>query len=416
MANDFKEVLSRKKFVYLWTSQLLSQATINIMNFLLLAHLYVETESTIATSLLWIAYSLPALFLGPIGAASVDLVSRRKMLMFTNLLQALTIFTYIFLDQKSIFILYAVVLMYSILNQFYGPAEASYLPSTVNKKELPHANSIFLITQQSSIVLGFGLAGIIQRVIGFNGALVLCSVFLFIAFISTSFLTEIAPDKKIPDKIENLIKTFFDSIMEGYQYIKKNNAVLFPLLILLGIQAALAIVIVSLPVIATQILHISVNYSGVSIVVPAGIGAVAGSIYVPRLIKQGWRKKTIIETSLGLVAFSVLALSLGIPYLPLGLRLTATPILILLSGFSFVGIDIPALTFLQNETPLWLRGRVFGNLWFLVTIVTIFPVLFSGAITEIFGIRTLFSLMGILALVGLVISMRKGQKFINERF
>ena len=177
MANDFKNVLGEKKFISLWLSQFFSQVTINIMNFLLLAHLYIVTGSTIATSLLWIAYSLPALLIGPIGAASVDLVSRRKMLMVTNLLQGLTIFSYIFINQGSIFLLYAVVLIYSILNQFYGPAEAAYLPSTVTKENLPQANSIFFITIQASLIIGFGFAGIIQRLMGFNGTLILCTFF-----------------------------------------------------------------------------------------------------------------------------------------------------------------------------------------------------------------------------------------------
>ena len=184
----------------------------------------------------------------------------------------------------------------------------------------------------------------------------------------------------------------------------------------MGLSASLAIVVVTLPVVATQILNISVNYAGISIAVPAGIGAVLGSIYVPRLIKRGWRKKTIIETSLALVAFSILSLSLGIPYLPQALRLTVTPILILLTGFAYVGINIPTLTYLQSATPEWLRGRVFGNLWFLVTIVSIFPVLFSGAITELFGIRTLFGLMGVVAIFALYYSMKKGQAMISENF
>ena len=176
-------------------------------------------------------------------------------------------------------------------------------------------------------------------------------VFLFIAFISTSFLPEIRPKKKIPDEFGKVLKTFFDSIIEGYEFIRKNKSILFPLLILLGLSSSLAIVVVTLPVIATQILNISVNYAGISIAVPAGIGAVLGSIYVPRLIKRGWRKKTIIETSLALVAFSILSLSLGIPYLPQAARLTVTPILILLTGFAYVGINIPTFTYLQSATP-----------------------------------------------------------------
>ena len=61
MMEDFKPLIKNTKFVHLWTSQILSQLTINIMNFLLLIRLFEHTGSTIATSLLWAAYALPAI-------------------------------------------------------------------------------------------------------------------------------------------------------------------------------------------------------------------------------------------------------------------------------------------------------------------------------------------------------------------
>lgn len=413
MFDELKSISKNQKFLYLWISQILSQLTVNMMNFLLLIHLYDDTHSSIAVSLLWLAYSLPALIIGPIGAASVDLFSRRKMLMVTNLLQALIVFAYIFINQSSIFILYTVVLIYSLINQFYGPAESASLPSVVNKNFLARANSLFFVTLQGTLILGFGFAGILQKLIGFNGTLILCAAFLFIAFVSVSFLDEIKPKKQIPGEFEAFLRTFFDSIMEGYRFIRDNKTILFPLVILLGTQAALGIIVVSLPVIAVQIMNISANYAGVSIVVPAGIGALLGSFYIPKFVKSGWRKKTLIEDSLGLVSFLLLALGVGIPFLPVWLRIAVTPLLIIAAGFAFVGVNIPALTFLQESTPEWFRGRVFGNLWFLTTLVMVFPVLFSGAISEIFGVRILLSLMAIGTFSVLLFSVKRGQNLIE---
>jgi MFS transporter, DHA3 family, macrolide efflux protein len=416
MITEYLKVLKRPQFSLLWTSQVLSQVTINMMNFLLLTRLYTVTGSSIATSLLWVAYCIPALIFGPIGAASTDLLSRRRTLMVTNLLQGLVVFTYIFINQQSIFILYAVVLIYSLLNQFYVPAEAAYLPSTVSEKRLPHANSLFFMTSQGAIVLGFGFAGVVQRLIGFEGALILSTVLLFIAFVSTSFLKEIKPKTAIPGKFEQVLKTFFNSILEGYEFIKMNKQVLYPLLILLGVQSGLSIIIVSLPVIAEQILNISVNYSGVLVVVPAGVGAVLGSIIVPRLLKKGVRKKKIIETALFLIGLAGIMLAIGIPALASNARVVLSTLLIVLIGVSFVGINIPTVTFLQSVTPLWLRGRVFGSLFFMATLVTIFPVLFSGTITEIFGIRTLLTILALTSFSAFVYLARQGDIIIKTEF
>lgn len=416
MITEFKKILGNSKFLYLWTSQLLSQVTVNMMNFLLLARLFTVTGSSIATSLLWVAYALPSIFFGPIGAASVDLVSRRKLLMVTNLLQALTVFGFIFTHQTSIFLLYVVVLIYSFLNQFYVPAESSSLPSVVSRQYLPQANSIFFITQQFSLVVGFGLAGVVQRFLGFNGSLIACSSFLFIAFISVSFLPEMKPRKKVPENLEHLILMFFKSIYEGYEFIKSKKTILFPLLLLLGIQIALAIIVVNLPAISTEILKVSIAYAGLLIVIPAGIGATVGSVLVSKLLKNGFRKKVVIKYSLLTLGFSVLATSLINIFLSTQLRVIITPLLLILTGVGFIGVNIPTLTFLQEVTPSGIRGRVFGNMWFLVTIATIFPVLFSGLFTEFFGIRFLLIIIAGSFLFAYYLLNKKGETWIQSSY
>jgi len=52
----------------------------------------------------------------------------------------------------------------------------------------------------------------------------------------------------------------------------------------------------------------------------------------------------------------------------------------------------------------------------MVTIVNMIPVLFSGAITELFGVRILLVLLAVGALVMLFYSTKKGQMVIEEHF
>lgn len=396
------------KFFLLWISQILSQITLNMMNFLLLARLFEATGSSIATSLLWVSYALPTIFFGPIGASVADLVSRRKTLMITNFLQAFVIFVFIFTHSYSIFLLFAVIILYSFLNQFYVPAEMASLPSLVSESKLAKANSMFFLTQQLSLIVGFGFAGLIQNWIGFEGSLIFCSAALFAAFVSVSFLPKLNPEKKIPKNWEAIIKVFLNHILEGYRFIRKMKSILYPLVLLFLIQVGLTIVTANLPIIASEVLHVPATLAGLYIVVPAGIGATIASILVPRLIKRNWRKKRMIDVSLGLVGVSILGLVFGI-------NITA-PIFVILVGLGFVGINIPTLTFLQEVTPDWLRGRVFGNLFFLITLSTIFPVIFSGVISEFFGVKTLLTIMGVGVILILAYSLKNGQRLIKDNF
>jgi len=85
MLQEFKPVLKNKNFLCIWISQIFSQLTINIMNFVFLIRLFEVTGSAISTSLLWVSYALPAILIGPFASGAVDLVDRRKMLIVTNL-------------------------------------------------------------------------------------------------------------------------------------------------------------------------------------------------------------------------------------------------------------------------------------------------------------------------------------------
>jgi len=411
---DFKPLIKNSKFVYLWTSQVLSQLTINIMNFLLLIRLYERTGSSIATSFLWVAYALPAILIGPIAAASVDLYDRRKMLVIANLMQSVAIFIYAFLHETSFFLLYGIAVTYSFFNQFYVPAEAASLPTLVKKKSLPQANGLFFLTQQAALVVGFGFAGLLNHTLGFNYSLYLCSFFLFLAFVSVSFLPTMKTRESMPRGFEKALFKFFSRIIEGYRFIRKNRSILLPFVLMMGLSVSLSVIVVSMPVLAEDIFRISVNSAGVMIVVPAGIGAAAGTFVVTRLLNKGWRKKRAIETFLMIMASILFIFTFILPEITNIFRIVLGIACVLLIGLSFVGILIPSQTFLQEKTPGGLRGRVFGNFWFLVTVATVFPVLFSGAITEIFGIRLLLFLLTASVIAALFFSKKYGQSVIGE--
>src|SRR5258708_4804930 len=213
---EFKSLFKNYKFVSLWVSQILSQLTINILSFLILIKLFQETGSSIATSFVWIAYAIPAIIVGPIAAAAVDFVDKKVILMATNFLQAIAVLVYAILLYKNlIFLTYAIVLIYSFLNQFYVPAEAAALPLFVADNYLPQANSLFFITQQSSLIVGFGLAGIFNEILGFRTTVLLVSFLLFVAFLSATFLPRRRPENKLAKDFEKRISGFFEEIIEG---------------------------------------------------------------------------------------------------------------------------------------------------------------------------------------------------------
>lgn len=416
MLSDFRPLLSNNKFIYLWVSQILSQLTINVVNFLLLIRIYSQTGSTIATSLLFISYAIPAIIIGPIAAAAIDIFEKRKMLMITNLLQASTIFFYAISHKTGLFLLFGVAMMYSFLNQFYVPAEFAALPDIVAKKKLAQANGLFFMTQTASLIVGFSLAGILNQIFGFTATLYVSSTFLFTAFVSVSFLSPMKGVEAIPKKFEDALAAFFERIMEGYRFIRQNSKIRYPFLLLMLLQISIAVIVVNIPVYAEVILRIPIELSGHILVIPVGLGAGLAGLTIPKLLENGWRKKRVIELSLAILAASIFFTVFVITSITSATRLLLGIASIFALGYSFVGVLIPAQTYLQESTPGGLRGRVFGNYWFLVTIATIFPVIFSGVITDILGIPFLLFSLGLLAVFVLVFSLKHGQKLIEDSF
>jgi MFS family permease len=413
MLKEFKPILSNKNFKYLWTSQILSQLTINIMNFVFLIRLYEITGSAISTSFLWVAYSLPALLIGPFASATVDIIDRRKILIVTNLLQSITVLICSFTHSGNIFVLFEVVFMYSLLNQFYVPAESASLPSLLDKEKLTQANSLFFLTQQGSLVVGFGVAGLIYGLLGFENTLILCALFLFIAFISTVFLPPITTGTKIPSVFETAVSQFFNRIVGGYRFIKGERRVLTPFILMIGFMVSIQVAMVAVPSVAQELLRMPLSAAGIFLLVPAGIGAITGIAVLPKLLAKGWRKKKVIENSLLLVGLFLFLFTFAVPLLPYLFRVMFAFLALVGLGLSFVGVIIPSQTFLQEMTPKELRGRVFGNMWFLVTAASMIPVIFSGSLIEILGIRSLLLILSVIGMGGYYLSRRFGDKFLN---
>lgn len=416
MIKDYKNVLKTEGFIALWVSQILSQFTINIINFLLLLKLFKITGSTVSTSLLWVSYAIPAIFIGPIGAVMSDMVSRKKLLIFTNLAQAFVILLYSFSNNETLFWMYGIAFIYSFLNQFYVPAEFAALPSLARKKHLAKANSLFFLTQQLAIVAGFSVAGIFNQTIGFSKSLVICSGFLFIAFLSVITLPKLGESESLPSSFSKALSKFFAIMIDGYRLIVGERRVLTPFFLLIILQISLTVIIVNIPLIATDILGVLVDQAGTLVVAPAGFGALLGALVIPKLLDKKWRKMKTVENFMFLMSISFIILVFFVSRMTQSIRLLLGVFSIVLTGFSYVGLLIPIQTFLQEQTPIKMRGRVFGSYWFIVTILSIVPVITSGAISQFMGIKPLFLIFSFSLLFGSMMFFRYGRGFIERGY
>ena len=92
------------------------------------------------------ATAIPSLFVGLIAGVFVDRFSRKKIMIASDLIRSVLVFSIPFLIQINIVLLYVVVILASSVKQFFDPAKQSVLPDVASEEELAAANS-FLVDQ-----------------------------------------------------------------------------------------------------------------------------------------------------------------------------------------------------------------------------------------------------------------------------
>lgn len=389
---------------------MLSQLTINLVNFSILTRIFEITQSSVAVSMLWVAYSLPALFFAPISGAIVDNFSRRKMMIITNALQAVTVALYLFVPSNQIFTLYVLVFCYSFLDQLYLPSQQASIPSLVDRELLPAANGIFLLTQQLSLLLGFGLGGVFLATLGRQNTTILSTIFLLIAAISVFLLPrDWARNKRIRVDLE----VYLDDFKKGYHFLRQNRSVLYPLILIAFSQMFITIISVILPSYAKNVMGVDIYFASVAFLIPGALGAMGLTYLIPRLLKKQ-RKKKIVEIGMFAATISLFGLA-GLGWAG-DYKLIVAILIAIGIGLSLAAILVPAQTLLQEKTPTWFRGRVYSSLSFLLIIGTSVPLLLSATLADVFGVSTMIAIIATAILISLLFIKREGDYVLANGF
>ncbi|MCJ7792502.1 MAG: MFS transporter [Candidatus Marinimicrobia bacterium] len=397
----FLVVLKNRHFLKLWLSQALSQLTANMLNFILIVKVYEATGSTVAVGLLLALYVAPSLFLGLFAGAFIDLWSKRKILVITNLAQALIVLLYLGIGSK-IWPIYSIVLLYSICDEFFNPTQAALLPALVKKDHFPAANSFFFFTLHGAFLIGYSIGGPIIKTFGMRSPFLLASFFLWMATLATFFLPKDKPRKKW--NIERGFGEIAEDVKEGYSFIKNEPRVLIPIGLYVLTQILLATVVILFPSYSQNVLGIDIRDAGLVLILPAGLGAIMGSILVERLIKK-LGKRILITSGIFGAAFGLLSLALIVPLVPMASQFASLTMVLL--GMTAIMINIPAQTMLQENTPFNIRGRVFGVLGALVTVAAAIPVFVTAALVDILGVNWIVFIISILTFTLGFLSLRK---------
>lgn len=348
--------------------------------------------SNTAVGLLILAFTIPSIFFGYLAGVLVDHHDLKKVLVLTNLFRGLLILSLI-VSGSNILLVYAIVLLLSLITLFFLPAEGSALPALVpEKKDLLAANSLFTLTYQASLIIGFIAAGPMLSLFGDALTYLILSGFFVLALFSVWILPDSLRSIEQKEGISSL-----RSFLEGIIFFIKTRTVRDAIVFLTATQAIILVLATVGPGFVDKVLDLDVRLTSIVLVAPAAFGMIVGSVFLTKFAHQ-YTERTLVNLGLFLAAGAFFALAiLERSSITIFILLTAVFFIVLL-GLAAAFITIPATTELQADTPERMRGRAYGILGTFVSGISALPVLLAGAIGDTFGVRSVVLTMGVVIL------------------
>ncbi len=419
-AQGYLPVLRNLNFLKLWIAQIFSLMA--LQSLLLLALILIEevNQSSLQTAGVIVAFSLPAVIFGPIAGVVLDRVSKKTILVVSNLAriasQAMLAFlAYLGINRgidplAFVGLVYITIFITSAIGQFFSPAEGAMIPLLVKRENLLAANSLFTLTVVAiQVVALIVYVPIAVKSFGIFGAFVSLAVFYALATGLLALLPADAVKRRENDAdaaavAQSAIRKGWHEIGEGWQYVIDKKPLLVAVL-----QFALVFTIVSVlgeqaPGYASRVLGMQTE-DAVYVFSPAGIGIVIASLFVVRL---GPRVPRFLLPLLGMFCMALGLMGLGMlgfsgreatttTFNLAGIQFTAVWLIGILSPLAGIGLAfvlIPAQTTIQEQATDEIRGRVLTVQLTLANALSIPLLLAAGGLAEVFGIAQIVTGLG----------------------
>jgi MFS family permease len=407
-------IWENRPFIRLWSAQAISQTAQNAIWFALMVLIEEATHSTTQIGLAIVSFILPSVIFTVPAGVLVDRTDKRLVLISTNWLRAFVVLGYLVFG-GSVVAVFAVTFVFSVISQFFLPAEAAMIPTLVGRERLITANSLFNLTFTISQLVGIVfMAPIIIKFFG-TGPLFLVIAFLFALCGGLVFTlpsrSRVHMEGMAEEEIE-AVRRFFSDLRETWHFLITDRVATVAMVVLTSGATLTLITAMLAPRFVVTVLGIGADNT-VFILAPAGLGMALGALLIGRLTRLA-SKELLIVAGLGGVALGMGLLAVVspvwnlafVPTLEMVANSQALPGIVSLvvavmviasvTGFALSLVLIPSQTILQEQAPPASRGRIFAVQIMLGNLASLLPLVFVGGLADFIGVPWV---LGLLALV-----------------
>ena len=409
---DSQSVLRNPNFLSLWSGQVFSQIADKIFLVLVIAIVSTQFQNKGETISGWVSavmvsFTIPAILFGSIAGVYVDRWNKKTVLVTSNILRGVLVLCIPLLlwITKNSFLpwgaptgfwgLLCITFLVSTSTQFFTPAEQSAITLVVEKPKLLAANLIYTTTIMAALILGFAigepLLALSDHLWHNTGQEILVGG----SYLLAGFVLLLLKTGETKENLHRDTLHVWNDIKEGLQYLnhkKTSLSALIQLICTFSIIAALTVLAVRLAEVMPEIRSEQFGF----LLAVASLGLAIGAGVVAKLGDRGSRQTLALIGSVGMCLFlGMLAVFSDRFWLGL-VAIAGTGI--------FAGLCVvPMQTVIQEETPEYMRGKVFGLQNNAVNIALSLPLSVAGIAESYFGLqKVIFGLSAIALATGIL--------------
>lgn len=340
-----------------WGGTLASVVGYQVFQFTQFLLVHRLTGSAVYLGLVGLAAAIPALALNLFGGVVADKMDKRKLLLTTQVTNAVFIAvlgTLTLLDMVEPWHVVLIAFLSGAVFAFDNPARQSLYPLLVARSALTSAVAFQSVIWQSTRIAAPALAGL---VVAFGAASEQdgMAVGFFLASAGFAIMGVVMARLKMPASEQRRRTSGLQDLAEGLHFIRTNTVVLFLMLMSFVNGLFGGAYLILMPVIARDILGVGADLQG-WMLSAGGIGAVSVTLFVGSRSGLHWRTHLLVggATLYGVLiaVFAITAERVGSYPLAVGL--------IVAMGASQAAYMLIIMSSLQMLVPDRLRGRVMG--------------------------------------------------------
>lgn len=220
--------LFNKDFTLLWLGQAVSQLGNGVGFIALMWWVQIETGSAMSLGVLAMVQTLVAFLLSPISGVIADRLSRKHIIIVTDIIRGLVNCLFAYAIWNNILTMPWVLVGAAInaaCGQFFGPSITASIPQLVPSELLEKANSLRQMTGNLSNIFGFAVGGILVALFGIPTLMLVNGISFLVSALSEMFITIPA----VQEKAKLNLKLFIDDLKSGFKYVK-NDGILFKIM------------------------------------------------------------------------------------------------------------------------------------------------------------------------------------------